>query len=143
MQDDRYKVNKGLYLSGMFALVVAMGLFMFACYLVPYLFFGLSYDVPEFVFILEDYFQVNWAIPKADTDVAIFAVFFIPTMALGWFSYWASNRLDNEMPSLIGEENQGKIPSMLVDLVIQLLKFVFVLAAIVLFIWGTNWFYFS
>ena len=131
MQDDRYNVNKFLYLTGMISLILAMALFMFAGYIFTYLFFGFIYNVPEFIIAMQDYIGDNWALTSFNVNLFIFCVFFIPSIFLGWLSYWASNRIDNELLALIDNIHKTNLRSIKSDFTIHLVKF---LTAIIGFI---------
>lgn len=123
MQDDRYHVNRPLYLVGMVSLVFAMALFMFAGYIFTYLFCGFIYNVPAFVVFMQDYIVDNWAFTSFNANLFVFCIFFIPSIFFGWVSYWASNRMDDELLVFTGNISKTQLSPIIGDFIIQLIKF--------------------
>ncbi|OGV26131.1 MAG: hypothetical protein A3F18_05445 [Legionellales bacterium RIFCSPHIGHO2_12_FULL_37_14] len=142
MQDDRYDANKVLYLTGMISLIVALALFMFASYLFAYLFFGLVYDVPGFVVAMQDSIGDTWNFTPFQTNLIIFCLYFVPSVFLGWLSYWTSNRIDSELPSITDEANKSKLQSIPIDFVVHLGRFVASIIGVAIIVYLIRWMFF-
>jgi hypothetical protein len=100
MVEDRYAVNKPLYTLGMFCLICAMALLMFALYIVPRLLWSLQYDVPAFVTEGQVWFQEEWLWSKGAANWMMFGIFFVPGVLLACISDWVSKRIESQMPEL-------------------------------------------
>lgn len=103
MKEDRYEVNKPLYVIGMTCLVFGMALVMFALFIMPRLFWHLYYHVPAFVTGLQSQIQEDWLWSERAADWFVFGAFLLPGLMLGWISHWISNRLDEKMMHLSAE----------------------------------------
>jgi ABC-type multidrug transport system fused ATPase/permease subunit len=100
MEEDRYEVNKSLYILGMVCLISSMSLVMFSLYILPHVFWNLHYDVPEFIMEWQVWFQEEQSWSLSAANWTIFGAFFVPGILLGWFSYLISNQLEQQLPKL-------------------------------------------
>lgn len=100
MEEDRYAVNKPLYILGMICLIGSMSLIMFSLYIMPRVFWNLHYDVPEFVTEWQVWLQEDQSWTLSSANWTVFGAFFVPGVLLGWISYLTSNRLEEQLPKL-------------------------------------------
>lgn len=97
MEPDRYKTNNKLYISGIIFLIVALSLFSFSLYIVPFLLWELHYDVPEMITNLITLFEDKYEYSTVSSKLLVWIIFFIPSLITGYVAYYISNRLDNQI----------------------------------------------
>lgn len=104
MEYDRYAKNKILFIIGMVALALCIGLIAFAFYILPATLWGWHYDVPEFVFVWREKLRVGYAVSE-EAAVGIFVIMLmIPAVVSGFMSYLISNKIDNEIFNIVKEK---------------------------------------
>lgn len=97
MESNRFGGNSKLFLFGMFCLVTSLGLFFFSLYLLPYFFWELSYNIPDFVLNMLAMYQDDYHYTSAGSKTVVWLIFFIPCAITGLISYFVSRHLDNQM----------------------------------------------
>lgn len=97
MEQDRFGSNSKLYILGMICLVLCLGLFFFSLYILPYLAWGLNYNVPDFVLDLISSFQDNYNYTDGASKLITWLIFFVPCVITGLISYFVSNHIDNNL----------------------------------------------
>lgn len=97
MEIDRYTNNNKLYVLGIISLILALGLFFFSMYILPFLVWNLYYDVPDFVSNLIMYFQNGYYYSPTTSKVLTWMIFFVPSLISGYISYYISNYIDDQI----------------------------------------------
>jgi MFS family permease len=112
MEPDRFQHNQKYYIVGIICLMLSLGLFCLSVYMIPYAWFGWSYDIPDFAQNLASTLQANYQLtPKASVWIVIL-IFFLPALILAFIADILSNRIDNEIHGLntIEKEKPKKKP---------------------------------
>ncbi|KGP63817.1 membrane protein [Legionella norrlandica] len=102
MQGNMYE-NSKLHIVGIICLVISLGLFFFSIYIIPYLIWGLYYDVPDFVSNMISYAEDQYYYSTATSRVIVWLIFFVPSLITGYFSYYISNYIDKKNLKLTEE----------------------------------------
>jgi hypothetical protein len=97
MEPDRFKNNHALYIFGMICLLLSITLFFFSLYILPFLIWHLDYNVPPVLFYMISYLQDTYSFSPVGSKFIAWLMFFIPCMVFGVFSYFISNRIDNQI----------------------------------------------
>ena len=113
MEADRYQKHHVAYISGLFCLIASIGLFAFSLFLLPYLFFGWQYSVPEFITDFSAFLQDKHALSNNAIAWVICFILDFPAVILFIIADVLSNRIDKEIygisnsrsSKLNGEEN--------------------------------------
>ena len=96
MEPDRYRQNHFLYVIGLIFLVFSLSLFAFSAYIIPFLLFKWSYDVPEFISTWQ-----QWLLERDYSNAAacwlIFLFFIVLALFCAAIAHIASNRIDNKL----------------------------------------------
>ena len=100
MVEDRYAVNKPLYILGMCCMICSMALLMFALYLMPRLVWHLNYNVPSFVTDGLAWLQEDWLWSTGASKWIMFGIFFVPGLMCALIADWISKRIESQMPDL-------------------------------------------
>ncbi len=113
MEQDRFSRNSKLYILGMICLVLCLGLFFFSLYILPYLAWGLNYNVPDVVLTLLSSLQDDYNYTEGASKLIVWLIFFVPSIVTGLISYFVSNYIDNNIykSELNLEEDQENPPS--------------------------------
>lgn len=97
MEADRYQKHHVAYICGLFCLIASIGLFACSLFLLPYLFFGWQYNVPELVISFSALLQDKYTLSNnAVAWVICFALDF-PAVILFVIADVLSNRIDKEI----------------------------------------------
>lgn len=99
MEQDRYQKNHKLFILGMLSLVISLGLFAFAVYILPNLLFGWVYDVPSFVTYLKGWLQSTHNFTDPSAGRFIFLCVFLAALIFAFIAYVSSNWIDNQIYS--------------------------------------------
>ncbi|MCL9685003.1 hypothetical protein [Legionella maioricensis] len=111
MEPDRYKTNHKLYISGIICLVIALSLFSFSLYIVPFLLWQLDYDVPDLITTLITLFEYKYEYGIVSSKLIVWLIFFVPSLITGFFAYYVSNRIDSEIyKSELPKKYETKMP---------------------------------
>lgn len=103
MEQDRYSANHKLYVVGIISLVLALGLFFFSMFILPFMIWNLNYDVPDFLSRMIIYFQkMDYSLPTSKT--LSWLVFFVPCLIAGYISYYISNYIDDQILGIKTED---------------------------------------
>lgn len=97
MDTGRYEVNNKLYLLGIGCLLLALILFFFSLYILPYLVWELHYDIPEFVSRSIVSLQERWGYSPKASKVVFWSILFVSSVLLAFISFKISNYLDRVM----------------------------------------------
>lgn len=106
MEYDRYKDNHLMYIGGIISLVLCLACVIFSLYILPFLIFGLRYDIPHFILLLLDWLQVDYSLSYPTSALLVWFLFSIPGLNAGFISYYVSNDIDNRLLGLEPEKNQ-------------------------------------
>lgn len=104
MEKDRFGKNQRLYIIGLVSLILAVGLFLFSIYIIPFLVFDMQYDVPLFVNSMIFYFRDNYSYNLASSKFITWLIFFVPCVVTGIISYFVSNHIDDELLEIKSDE---------------------------------------
>lgn len=97
MEQDRYSNNNTLYILGIISLILALSLFFFSMYILPFLVWSLHYDVPDFISSMITYFEDAYFYSDNTSKVLTWLIFFIPSFIAGYISYYISNYIDDQI----------------------------------------------
>lgn len=97
MEQDRYQQNSKLFIIGLICLLSSLSLFFFSLYIMPYLIWSWSYNVPGFIISLREWLKQSYNYTNSGASWLIISTFLIPAIICGWVSYRASNSIDNEI----------------------------------------------
>jgi hypothetical protein len=100
MEQDRYSNNNTLYILGIISLILALSLFFFSMYILPFLVWNLHYDVPDFISSMIMYFEDAYFYSVNTSKVLTWLIFFIPSFITGYISYYISNYIDDQILGL-------------------------------------------
>ena len=108
MEPDRYKNNHFLYIFGLICLILAVSLFFFSLYIIPFLIWHLSYNVPSVLIYMTTYMGDNYNLSPIASNFLAWLMFFIPSLVFGLISYFISNRIDNQIYHIDTTENDNE-----------------------------------
>ncbi|KTD41357.1 hypothetical protein [Legionella parisiensis] len=97
MEQDRFGSNSKLYILGMICLVLCLGLFFYSLYILPYLAWGLNYNVPDIVLTMLSSLQDDYNYTVGASKLIVWLIFFVPCVITGLISYFVSNYIDNNI----------------------------------------------
>ncbi len=97
MEPDRYQHSHKHYIIGIVCLVISLGLFATSIYILPYLWFGWHYNMPEFILNWLNSLQSDYQFKSASASWLIFLGFFLPALIFAIVADIMSNRIDNEI----------------------------------------------
>ncbi|RUR16422.1 hypothetical protein ELY21_13090 [Legionella sp. km535] len=100
MEQDRYSINNKLYILGIISLILALGLFFFSMYILPYLIWNLYYDVPDLVSDMIMFFENRYDYGETVSKIVTWMIFFMPSLIAGYISYYISNYIDDQILGL-------------------------------------------
>lgn len=106
MEQDRYAQNKGLFIISMICLLLCLSLLAFAMYILPALVWNWRYDVPEMVITMRESIRSQYGFTETFAGLAVFLLFFIPAMILGFISKSTSNNIEDH---IYGIEHESKV----------------------------------
>lgn len=101
MEPDRYSKNHKLYILGIISLILALGLFFFSMYLIPFLVWNLYYDIPDFISQIIMYFENAFLFSTNKSKILTWLIFFIPSLLAGYISNYISNYIDDRILALV------------------------------------------
>ncbi|HHF7365482.1 TPA: hypothetical protein ACPSKY_000578 [Legionella bozemanae] len=112
MEQDRFGSNSKLYILGMICLVLCLGLFFVSLYILPYLAWGLNYNVPDMVLTMLSSLQDDYNYSVGASKLIVWLIFFVPCVITGLISYFVSNYIDNNLykSELNVEEESENLP---------------------------------
>lgn len=106
MELDRYQQNSKLFIIGIMCLVLCLALLFFSLFILPFLIWGLHYEVPDFITyfisVLEDYHDFSYA----GSRWAVGLLFFIPSLISGFIAFYISNKIDNDLLGLTPKKDE-------------------------------------
>ncbi|MBL7478779.1 hypothetical protein [Legionella bononiensis] len=105
MEQDRYSINNKMYVLGIISLILALGLFFFSMYILPFLIWNLYYDVPDLVSNIIMFFENRYEYSEAASRVITWLIFFLPSLMAGYISYYISNYIDDQILGLAKKVN--------------------------------------
>lgn len=129
MPNDRYEVNKPVYIIGLISQICSLASLMLACYILPYLIWGLNYDVPEFISHWQTFLQDKFDYTDQAANRAILWTLFGSSIMFGLISYWASHYLDKHIPEFSSYEKELSTTWQ------SILKYSAIGGAIILMVW--------
>ncbi|MGV3739733.1 MAG: hypothetical protein ACO1N3_00355 [Gammaproteobacteria bacterium] len=97
MEADRYQKHHVAYICGLFCLIASIVLFAFSLFLLPFLFFGWQYSVPEFVINFSALLQDKYTLSNSAVAWAICFALDFPAVILFVIADVLSNRIDKEI----------------------------------------------
>lgn len=100
MEPDRYKENRLIFVLAMVCLLACLTLLTLTFYLLPYLFLGWAYQVPEFVPVLLQWLEETYELTASAAAGFTFLIFFVPALITGAISKFASNSIENHIYGL-------------------------------------------
>ncbi len=106
MEYDRYNENNKLYIVGIICLVLCLGFLFFSLYILPFLIWGLHYDVPEFISRMLSYFEDNYYFSHYFSAICVWFIFFIPSVITGIISYFISNNIDDHLLGIVKQSDE-------------------------------------
>lgn len=86
--------NNTIFAVGIICLALSLGFILFALYILPYLMFDLSYNVPELIAEYMEWLQDKYSYTMATSKLMVWLTFLIPGLATGYISYYVSHYLD-------------------------------------------------
>jgi hypothetical protein len=97
MEYDRFASNSKLYVLGMICLIVCLALFFFSLFILPYLIWGLNYDIPVFIMSFLYYLQDEYEYSIGASKIIVWLAFFVPCLITGIISEFVSNFIDSNI----------------------------------------------
>lgn len=97
MDRSRLGQSPTVYVLGMIALVLSIGMFLFGAYLVPNLLLGVKYAIPEFVAHLRHWLHLEYQLTDSEAEFYIVLGFFSVGALSAILAYKASNHIDNKL----------------------------------------------
>ncbi len=97
MEPDRYQLNQKYYVVGLVCLVISMLLFGIGAYILPYIAFGLSYNIPDFIYSWITIVQEAYGVSEKSAGWLIVLAFFGLGFVAAIVTYVTSKRIDNEI----------------------------------------------
>ncbi|CAM2909340.1 hypothetical protein [Legionella worsleiensis] len=116
MEQDRFSANNRLYVLGIISLILALGLFFFSMYILPFLIWNLHYDVPEFLTHLITFIEKRYDYGEVASKTISWLVFFLPGLVAGYISYYISNHIDDQILGLAKQTETEEKPGATLDL---------------------------
>lgn len=96
MPEELKNNDEKLFVIGIICFFLAFGFTLFALYIVPFLIWGLHYDVPEFVAHLVAALQDSYNYSLSSSKFIVWLLFLIPGLIAGYIAYYISNLLDEK-----------------------------------------------
>lgn len=103
LEQDRFKQNNLLFITCLFCLLLSLGLFVFALYILPHLIWDWHYEVPEFIAVWREWFKNYYNTTENYANAIIFLVFLIPSVLAGIISCITSNLIENRLFNIDSE----------------------------------------
>lgn len=97
MEPDRYQHNHAYYIIGILCLVTCLSLFATSLYILPYLWFGWHYSMPEFILDWISSIQTTYQFSVVASSWLVFLIFFLPALFFALVADILSNRIDSEI----------------------------------------------
>ncbi len=97
MEPDRFQHSHKHYIIGILCLVTSLSLFATSVYILPYLWFGWRYSMPEFILNWITVFQSTYQFSLVAASWLVFLIFFLPALILVLVADIMSNRIDSEI----------------------------------------------
>ena len=97
MEADRYQKHHIAYISGLFCMITSIGLFAFSLFLLPYLFFGWQYSVPNFITDFSAFLQDKHTLSNSAVAWVMCLALDLPAVILFVIADVLSNRIDKEI----------------------------------------------
>ena len=107
METDRYEKNHPLYIFGMICFLISMGVLLFSLYMLPYLMFGVLYDVPEFIAFWREYLVSDLGMTDNHALMLIYLSFTFCWLLFGLGAYYASIRIENAIYAINDTKKPG------------------------------------
>lgn len=109
MEYDRYQQNSKLFIIGIICLLLCLSLGAFSLYIIPSLLAGWVYNIPEFILVWQQRLIERHNFSQFGAGGVICLFFLISTLISGYISYWASNRIDDEIYGLNLEKPKPEV----------------------------------
>ncbi|HAU3942032.1 TPA: hypothetical protein ACT96X_002943 [Legionella pneumophila] len=96
MEHSWYDNNNKLFVLGIICLIIFLVLFFFSIFIMPFLIWGLHYNVPDFVSNMIAYLEDKYYYSLPTSKTLVWLVFFIPSLIAGYLSYYISLYIDKK-----------------------------------------------
>ncbi|MFI4918855.1 MAG: hypothetical protein ACHP65_04800 [Legionellales bacterium] len=101
MEPDRFKLHQKLYIFGIVCLLLCLTFLFLAVYILPFLIWGLHYDVPSFISYLLAFFQDSYEYSSFGSKFLLEVIFLGLGLITGLISYFISNYIDNQIYEIV------------------------------------------
>lgn len=141
MEADRYKHNHKLFILCMICLLMSLALFSLSLFVLPYLIWGWHYNVPEFVFTLNEWLIEYYSFTPAGAKAMVFFLLFIPAMITGFISYITSNLIENKVLDIqhVKTPDENKAPRELKESLGLAVKIIMMIALVIIVMFIIQW----
>ena len=110
MEYDRYQHNNKIFIIGLLCLLVSLSLLAFSIYILPYLLWNWTYNVPGFILDWRERLKEFYNFTDSGASWTIFLIFIIPAIICGYISQLTSNYMDNQIEGVKPETTTPEPP---------------------------------
>lgn len=101
MEENRYQRDKPFFLIFMFSLIIGLSLLLLAIYIIPNIFWGMYYDVPDFIYTWREWFRAYYDIAEHRAGFIVFSIILIPALLSLLIAYISGNHVENEVQGFV------------------------------------------
>lgn len=96
MEYNRLNSDNQVFFFGITCLVLCLGFVLFSLYILPYMIWGLHYDIPAFILNLIARLVDHYHYTPVSSKTMVWLLFFIPGIVTGLISYYVSHYIDSQ-----------------------------------------------
>ncbi len=137
MEYDRYGHHKKLYILGIICLLLALIFLFFSIYIIPFLLWNFSYDVPGLIHQSIAYLQDQYGFTLIKSKSTVWLSLLALSATTGYISYRISNYIDNELLEQLELQEENSLPqkrNQLLDSVVLMIRILVLMFLIVLMV---------
>lgn len=145
MEQDHDNTENILFITGMISLVLSLALFGLTFYVLPYLLFGLVYDVPGFIIQWKEWLKSTYEISDYSASEYIALFLFTMSLMLALVAYFSSKQIDNKIfrSDLALQEEMTHQKQINRETWILVMKILFTIVMVYVFAQVFQWFMFE
>ncbi len=110
LEQDRYKQNPKLYIFGMVMLMCFWIFTLLSLYILPFLIWGLHYNVPEAIIGWQYHLETNYSMSIQLSKLLTFLTFAIPALICFFISWLISAHIDKKIVLSAEEIERTSVP---------------------------------
>lgn len=97
MEPDRFQHSPKVYTIGLICMIISLALFGLGAYIFPNIVFGVSYQIPHYIFDWVSLIQNAYDLNEKQAGWLVLMVIFLLGLVASIITYAVSNRIENEI----------------------------------------------